>query len=163
VVGPNFRELWVSIGNFKGDYKKAREQIEKTVMARQPGFQYEPASPYLQETHQGGCSAATGAQRGGFCLRTYGPDLAKLRDPGPPGSSRPLRAGPDGQGGRRRRFWERRVSRYWSPNSKCASIPTGRAEGWGLTPADVFDFGEKTLLNGRHVGENPQGPARPSR
>src|SRR5262249_9120787 len=47
VYGPNFSELWVSFGLFKGDYAAARRKVEE-VMARHPGFQHDLLT-YLQE------------------------------------------------------------------------------------------------------------------
>src|SRR5947207_5534324 len=48
VYGPNFSELWVSLGDKHiDDYPKARKEIE-AVMARHPGFEH-ALLPYLQE------------------------------------------------------------------------------------------------------------------
>ena len=47
VYGPNFSELWVSLGDYAGDHRAARAQIEG-VMARHPGFEHDLLT-YLQE------------------------------------------------------------------------------------------------------------------
>ncbi len=77
VYGPNFSELWVSLGDDPvEDYPKARKDIE-AVMARYPGYQHDLLT-YLQERIRevltGGSSGAS------VVLRIYGPDLGGLRD-----------------------------------------------------------------------------------
>jgi CzcA family heavy metal efflux pump len=142
VVGPNFAELWVSIGNYKGDYKKAREQIED-VMARHPGFQYDLLT-YLQERIKEVLSG-TGAT---VVLRTYGPDLAKLRDQAGK-IKQAIEGGPDGKV---EGVVDLNVeSQVLVPQLELRVDPY-RARAHGLTPADVFDS-VSTLLNGTHVGE----------
>src|SRR5262245_37775344 len=73
VVGSNFAELWVSLGNYSGDYDEARRKIE-AVMARHPGFQHDLLT-YLQERIKEVLSG-TGAT---VVLRIYGPELDRLR------------------------------------------------------------------------------------
>src|SRR5262245_12906430 len=77
VYGPNFSELWVSLGDKPvEDYPRARKEIE-AVMARHPGFEHDLLT-YLQERIRevltGGSSGAS------IVLRIYGPDLKGLRD-----------------------------------------------------------------------------------
>jgi CzcA family heavy metal efflux pump len=73
VVGPNFAELWVSLGDFQGDYAAARREIE-VVMARHPGFEHDLLT-YLQERIKE-VLTGTGAS---IVLRVYGPELDGLR------------------------------------------------------------------------------------
>src|SRR5262249_1372003 len=73
VVGPNFAELWISLGDYDGDHAAARKQIEE-VMARHPGFDHDLLT-YLQERIKEVLSG-TGAS---IVLRIYGKDLAGLR------------------------------------------------------------------------------------
>src|SRR5262249_59664864 len=73
VVGSNFAELWVSLGNYSGDYDEARHKIE-AIMARHPGFQHDLLT-YLQERIKEVLSG-TGAT---VVLRIYGPELDRLR------------------------------------------------------------------------------------
>ena len=73
VYGPNFSELWVSLGDFKGDYPAAKRKIE-AVMARHPGFEHDLLT-YLQERIKEVLSG-TGAS---VVLRIYGPELDVLR------------------------------------------------------------------------------------
>src|SRR4029078_13155224 len=40
IYGSNFSELWVSLGDFHGDYPRARKKIER-VLARHPRLQHE--------------------------------------------------------------------------------------------------------------------------
>ena len=74
VVGPNFAELWVSLGDYTGDYALARRQIE-TIMAQHPGFQHDLLT-YLQERIKEVLSGASAT----IVLRIYGPELEGLRD-----------------------------------------------------------------------------------
>src|SRR5262249_26936682 len=73
VVGPNFAELWISLGENPRDYAAARRDIE-AVMARHPGFDHDLLT-YLQERIKEVLSGA-GAS---VVMRIYGPDLAELR------------------------------------------------------------------------------------
>jgi CzcA family heavy metal efflux pump len=74
VVGPNFSELWVSLGaDFSGDYQEARKKIE-AIMARHPGFQHDLES-YLHERIKEVLSGASAT----VVLRIYGPELDGLR------------------------------------------------------------------------------------
>jgi CzcA family heavy metal efflux pump len=73
VYGSNFAELWVSLGDFKGDYPQAKHRIEE-VMARHPGFEHDLLT-YLQERIKEVLSG-TGAS---IVLRVYGPELDGLR------------------------------------------------------------------------------------
>ena len=74
IYGSNFSELWVSLGDFKGDYPEARHKIER-VMARHPGFQHDLLT-YLQERIKE-VLTGTGAS---VVIRIYGPELDGLRD-----------------------------------------------------------------------------------
>jgi Cu/Ag efflux pump CusA len=75
VYGPNFSELWVSLGDdFHGDYAAARKKIE-AIMARHPGFQHDLLT-YLQERIKEVLSGASAS----IVLRIYGPELDGLRD-----------------------------------------------------------------------------------
>ena len=47
VHGSNFAELWVSFGDFKGDYDEAKREVMR-VMAEHPGFEHDLLT-YLQE------------------------------------------------------------------------------------------------------------------
>src|SRR5262249_21744062 len=69
VVGPNFAELWISLGNYDGDQAAARREIER-VMAKHPGFQYDLLT-YLKERIKEVLSG-TGST---VVLRIYGPEL----------------------------------------------------------------------------------------
>src|SRR6516162_8082704 len=73
IYGANFSGLWVSLGDYRGDYPAARHRIEK-VMARHPGFQHDLLT-YLQERIKEVLSG-TGAS---VVLRIYGPELDGLR------------------------------------------------------------------------------------
>jgi Cu/Ag efflux pump CusA len=73
IYGTNFSELWVSLGDFHGDYPAARRKIE-LVMARHPGFEHDLLT-YLQERIKEVLSG-TGAS---VVLRIYGPELDGLR------------------------------------------------------------------------------------
>ena len=73
IYGANFSELWVSLGDYKGDFPTARRKIEY-VMARHPGFQHDLLT-YLQERLKEVLSGA-GAS---VVLRIYGPELGTLR------------------------------------------------------------------------------------
>jgi CzcA family heavy metal efflux pump len=142
VVGPNFAELWVSIGDFHGDYKKARSQIED-VMARHPGFEYDLLT-YLQERIKEVLSG-TGAT---VVLRMYGPDLATLRSKAQQ-IKQAIEGGPEGKV---EGVVDLRVeSQVLVPQLELRIDPY-RARALGLTPADVFDS-VYTLLNGSRVGE----------
>ena len=74
VYGPNFSELWVSLGEYRGNYQAARRQIEE-VMARHPGFEHDLLT-YLQERIKE-VLTGTGAT---VVLRIYGPELPGLRE-----------------------------------------------------------------------------------
>jgi len=73
IYGANFSELWVSLGDFHGDYPEARRKIEQ-VMAKHPGFEHDLLT-YLQERIKEVLSGA-GAS---VVLRIYGPELDGLR------------------------------------------------------------------------------------
>jgi CzcA family heavy metal efflux pump len=73
VVGSNFSELWISLGDFKGDYAAARHKI-LGEMAEHPGFEHDLLT-YLQERIKEVLSG-TGAS---IVLRVYGPELDGLR------------------------------------------------------------------------------------
>ncbi|HYT88494.1 MAG TPA: efflux RND transporter permease subunit, partial [Gemmataceae bacterium] len=90
VYGPNFSELWVSFGNFKGDYDAARRKVEE-VMARHPGFQHDLLT-YLQERIKE-VLTGTGAT---IVMRIYGPELDGLRQEAQRIKSVIEKGGPDG-------------------------------------------------------------------
>jgi CzcA family heavy metal efflux pump len=74
VVGSNFSELWVSLGDKSvDDYDAARHKIDE-IMARYPGFQHDLLT-YLQERIKEVLSGG-GAS---IVLRTYGDNLETLR------------------------------------------------------------------------------------
>jgi CzcA family heavy metal efflux pump len=74
VYGPNFSELWISLGDkHVDDYPKARKEIE-AVMARHPGFEHDLLT-YLQERIKE-VLTGTGAS---VVMRIYGDDLGELR------------------------------------------------------------------------------------
>src|SRR5262249_40074364 len=66
IYGANFSELWVSLGDFHGDYPGARKKIER-VMAKHPGFQHD-LQTYLQERIREVVGGGTGAA---IVLRIY--------------------------------------------------------------------------------------------
>src|SRR5262249_11216320 len=74
VVGPNFAELWISLGDFQGDQAAARHEIED-VMAHYPGFQCDLLT-YLKERIKEVLSGTGSA----VVLRIYGPELETLRN-----------------------------------------------------------------------------------
>src|SRR5262249_3865201 len=74
VVGTNFAELWISLGDFSGNYDEARQKIE-TVMSHHAGFEYDLLT-YLQERIKEVLTGSSGA----IVLRIYGPDLDVLRE-----------------------------------------------------------------------------------
>src|SRR5262249_42794986 len=144
VVGPNFAELWVSIGDYAGDHAKARRKIE-AVMDRHPGFDCDLLT-YLQERIKE-VLAGTGAA---VVLRIYGPDLAGLRQMAQD-VRQAIEEGPQGQG-RVPGVVELRVeSQVLVPQIELVLDPQ-RAAAFGLTPGKVVSD-LTTLLNGAKVGE----------
>ncbi len=73
VVGSNFSELWISLGDFKGDYAAAKRKI-LGEMAEHPGFEHDLLT-YLQERIKDVLSGASAS----IVLRIYGPELDGLR------------------------------------------------------------------------------------
>lgn len=155
VVGPNFAELWVSLGDFHGDYQAAKKKIEE-VMARHPGFDHDLLT-YLQERIK---EVLTGAGAS-VVLRIYGPDLAALRH-----KAQEVRAAIEGEasegkasGGRRfaepgrvRGVVDLRVEpQVLVPQIELILDPVKMA-AYGLTPQGVVDA-VYTLVNGSKVGE----------
>jgi CzcA family heavy metal efflux pump len=143
VVGPNFAELWVSLGEAPGDYQQARRQIE-AVMARHPGFEYDLLT-YLQERIKEVLSG-TGAA---VVLRIYGPDLAVLRE-----KAQAVRQAIEGSDGRGRvpGVVDLRVEAQVLVPQLKLEFDLDRLAAYGLTPAGVADA-VTTLLNGTKVGE----------
>lgn len=143
VVGPNFAELWVSLGDYPGDYAGARRQIER-VMARHPGFQHDLLT-YLQERIK---EVLTGAGAS-IVLRIYGPDLAVLRSKAD--QVRHAIEGSAGQEGVAGVVDLRVEPQVLVPQIELVLEPTQTA-AYGLTPAAVVDQAS-TLINGTKVGE----------
>ncbi len=73
IYGANFSELWISLGDFHGDYDAERHKIE-AVMALHAGYEHDLLT-YLQERMREVLSGA-GAS---VVLRIYGPELDGLR------------------------------------------------------------------------------------
>jgi Cu/Ag efflux pump CusA len=145
VVGPHFAELWISLGDFKGDYAAARREIED-VMARHPGFQHDLLT-YLQERMKE-VLTGTGAS---IVMRIYGPDLATLRD-----TAQKVRQAVDGSDGSGRGAVPGVINlkveaQVLVPQIELVVDPY-RAAAHGLTPAAIFDT-VHTLVNGAKVGE----------
>jgi CzcA family heavy metal efflux pump len=137
VVGPNFSELWVSLGDFQGDYAAARREIE-AVMARHPGFEHDLLT-YLQERIKEVLSGV-GAS---VVLRIYGPDLATLR-----GRAAAVRQAIEGTPGVKDLKVE---AQALVPQLELVIDPY-RASALGLTPGAIVD-NLTTLINGSRVGE----------
>jgi CzcA family heavy metal efflux pump len=143
VVGPNFAELWVSLGDYSGSYAKARHQID-TVMARHAGFDHDLLT-YLQERIKEVLSG-TGAT---VVLRIYGPDLAVLR-----AKAEAVRQAIEGSGGPGKvaGVIDLRVeAQVLVPQIELAIDPH-RVSYYGLTPGALLDD-VSTLINGTKVGE----------
>src|SRR5262249_24085676 len=143
VVGPNFAELWVSLGDYSGDYAAARKKIED-VMARHPGFDHDLLT-YLQERIKEVLSG-TGAT---VVLRIYGPDLAVLRK-----KAQEVRQAIEGVGdqGRVPGVVDLRVeAQVLVPQLELVVDPQ-KAASYGLTPTGVLDA-VGTLVNGTKVAE----------
>jgi CzcA family heavy metal efflux pump len=143
VVGPNFAELWVSLGEGDYDYETERKKIEG-VMARHPGFEHDLLT-YLQERIKEVISGASGS----VVVRTYGPDLAVLRQ-----KAQQIRAAIEGQDGRGKvpGVVDLKVeAQVLVPQLELKLDPRKLAER-GLTPFVVVDA-LTTLVNGTKVGE----------
>jgi CzcA family heavy metal efflux pump len=143
VVGPNFAELWISLGQDVENYDAARQKIE-AVTARHAGIEHDLLT-YLQERIKEVLSGA-GAS---VVIRTYGPDLAVLRRKG-----EQIRtaiadiADADGQPA----LADLRVeSQVLVPQVELLLDPD-RLDHYGLTAARVVDA-VTTLLNGAKVGQ----------
>lgn len=147
VVGPNFAELWVSLGDYEGNYAQARKKIED-VMARHPGFEHDLLT-YLQERIKEVLSG-TGAS---VVLRLYGPDLDVLRQKAQ--EVRQAIEGSDGQG-RVAGVADLRVEAQVLVPQMELLLDPHKSAAYGLTPAAVIDA-VSTLLNGVKVGEVHEG------
>lgn len=143
VVGPNFAELWVSLGDYRGDYDEARRQIE-AVMARHPGFEHDLLT-YLQERIKE-VLTGTGAT---VVIRTYGPDLATLRH-----KAQQIRSAIEGdtQNGLVPGVIDLRVEPQVLVPQLELILDPHRVAAYGLTPGAVVDS-VTTLVNGARVGE----------
>jgi Cu/Ag efflux pump CusA len=147
VVGPNFAELWISLGDYEGDYATARRQIED-VMARHAGFEHDLLT-YLQERIKEVLSG-TGAA---VVVRVYGPDLAMLRS-----KAQQVRQAIEGSGEVERvpGVVDLRVEpQVLVPQLELVVNPS-RAAAHGLTPRGILDA-VSTLVNGARVGEVHEG------
>jgi CzcA family heavy metal efflux pump len=143
VVGSNFAELWISLGEFKGDYDAERKNIE-AVMARHPGFQHDLLT-YLQERIK---EVLTGSGAA-VVVRIYGPDLAVLRQKAQ--DVRQAIEGGDGRGKVRGVVDLQVETQVLVPQIELA-LDLNRAATYGLTPGGVVDA-VRTLVNGVKVGE----------
>lgn len=143
VVGPNFAELWISLGDYDGDYNAARKQIE-AVMARHPGFDHDLLT-YLQERIKEVLSGA-GAT---VVLRIYGPDLATLR-----GLAQEVRQAIEGEGGKGKvaGVVDLRVEPQVLVPQISLTIDPYQAKQHDLRPRAIADA-VTTLVNGTRVGE----------
>ena len=149
VYGPNFSELWVSLGDFHGDYAAAKKKIDE-VMARHPGFQHDLLT-YLQERIKEVLSGA-GAS---IVLRIYGPELDVLRDKAQ--EVRRAIEGEDGKG-RVKGVTDLRVeAQVLVPQLELVLKPDMLA-AYGLSAGQVLD-NLTTLLNGKKAPPNPWGSA----
>ncbi len=137
VVGPNFAELWISLGDDYGNYDAAKKKIV-AVMDRHAGFDHDLLT-YLQERIKEVLSGAGAA----VVMRIYGPDLAVLRQ-----KAQDVRAAIEGVPG----IIDLRVeSQVLVPQLQLA-IDLPRAAAYGLTPGGIVDD-INTLVNGVKVGE----------
>jgi CzcA family heavy metal efflux pump len=143
VVGPNFAELWVSLGDYGEDYAGARRKIEE-VMARHPGFEHDLLT-YLQERIKEVLSGV-GAS---VVLRIYGPDLATLRSKA--AAVRQAIEGSDGAG-RVPGVKDLKVEAQVLVPQLELVIDPYKASALGLTPGALLD-NVTTLINGVKVGE----------
>jgi CzcA family heavy metal efflux pump len=149
VYGSNFAELWISLGDFKGDMTRARQAIE-AVMARHPGFQFDLLT-YLRERIKE-VLTGTGAA---IVVRIHGDDLTTLRTTaqkvrqaidGSDGSGRPPIAG----------VVNLKVEAQVLVPQLEVVIDPSRAAAHGLTPGAIADA-LGTLINGTKVNEIHQG------
>jgi CzcA family heavy metal efflux pump len=144
VVGPNFSELWVSLGDYRGDHAAARKKIE-AVMARHPGFEHDLLT-YLQERIKE-VQTGTGAS---IVLRIYGPDLARLRQKAQEVYRAIADIDADGDG--QTDLPDLKVeAQVLVPQLELVVDPY-RANAVGLRPRAIAES-LKTLLNGTEVGE----------
>jgi CzcA family heavy metal efflux pump len=137
VVGPNFAELWISLGESYGDYAEAKKKI-LDVMGRHAGFDHDLLT-YLQERIKEVLSGAGAA----IVLRIYGPDLAVLRQ-----KAQEVRQAVEGVPG----VIDLRVEPQVLVPQLELSLDLARAASYGLTPGAVMD-NVTTLVNGVKVGE----------
>jgi CzcA family heavy metal efflux pump len=143
VVGSNFAELWISLGDYSGDYPAARKKIEG-VMDRHAGFEHDLLT-YLQERIKEVLSGS-GAT---VVMRLYGPDLASLRR-----KAQEVRQVIEGGEGREpvSGVTDLRVeAQVLVPQIELVLDPH-RSAAVGLTPGAVTDA-VQTLLNGTKVAE----------
>ncbi len=144
IYGANFSELWVSLGDFKGDYPLARKKIER-VMARHPGFEHDLLT-YLQERIKEVLSG-TGAS---IVLRIYGPELSGLRTRAV--AVRDLIAeGPDKQG-KVEGVADLKVESQVLVPQISMTFNAYKMADYGLKPRDVGDA-LTTYINGAVVAE----------
>jgi CzcA family heavy metal efflux pump len=144
VYGPNFSELWVSLGDYTGDYQAARRKIE-AVMARHPGFEHDLLT-YLKERIREVLAGSSGA----VVMRIYGPDLAGLRDQAQRVKSA-IETGTSGEGLVNGVVDLKVESQALVPQLELKIDPY-RAAAHGLTPEDIVGS-LTTLLNGSKVAE----------
>lgn len=144
VVGPNFAELWVSLGEEVPNYAAERKKIE-AVMDRHAGFDHDLLT-YLQERIKEVLSGA-GAT---IVLRIYGPDLAVLRQK----AQQVRQAIEGGRGGEGKvpGVVNLRVEPQVLVPQLELNIDPHKAAAYGLTPVAVMDA-VTTLVNGAKVGE----------
>ncbi len=147
VVGPNFAELWVSLGDFHGDHAAARKKIEE-VMDRHSGFDHDLLT-YLQERVKEVLSGTSAS----VVMRIYGPDLAKLRD-----KAQQVRQAIEGNAerGKIEGVVDLRVEAQVLVPQISLVVDPHRAAAYDLTPAAVADT-VATLVNGTKVGEVHEG------
>ncbi len=144
VVGPNFAELWVSLGDFQGDYDAAKRKIEE-VMARHPGYQHDLLT-YLQERIK---EVLTGGGAS-IVLRIYGPQLDRLRDKAQD-VFQLLQSGPRGEGPIAGVVELKVEAQVLVPQLNLAFDET-QTKAYGLRPRAVTDT-VYTLVNGTRVAE----------
>ncbi len=143
VVGSNFAELWVSLGDFHGDFKAACSKID-AIMDRHPGFQHDRGT-YLQERMKEVLSGA-GAT---VVMRIYGPELQGLRDRADQ-VMKAVEGSKQGQGLVPGVINLKMESQVLVPQIRLD--PRLYETGYGLYPKDIADA-VSTLVNGTVVAE----------
>lgn len=147
VHGANFAELWVSLGDFQGDYAAARHKIE-AVMADHPGFEHDLLT-YLQERIKEVLSGASAS----IVLRIYGPELDGLRDRAAQVRD-VIASGPKGEGKVAGVIDLKIEPQVLVPQLEL-SFDTYRMADYGLKAKEVSDT-LATFLNGTTVAEAHQ-------